>query len=232
MNPRPDLILPDWPAPAGVRALMTTRATDLATLTLPGEPQWLEQMHGTGVVRLGAPRVRCASPPCEAPEPLPRADASWTGAANVVCVVKSADCLPVLFCDEAGQTVGAAHAGWRGLAAGVLEATIRAMGVPAPKLLAWMGAAIGPDSFEVGPEVRAAFVAQDPGAEPAFRARPGVPGKYLGDLYALARRRLGACGLTRIHGGGLDTAADPARFHSYRRDGRCGRMAAMIWREG
>lgn len=224
-------IIPDWPAPPGVRALMTVRATDLATLQVPGEPQWLDQVHGTHVVCLSAPPIRCASPPCDAPEPQPRADASFTTVPGVVCVVKSADCLPVLFCDAAGTVVAAAHAGWRGLAAGVLEATVAAMDVPPAGLMAWMGAAIGPESFEVGAEVREAFVLRDAGAAAAFRPRPGPAGKFLADLYALARRRLAGVGVTRVYGGGLDTLADRDRFFSYRRDGRTGRMAALVWRE-
>lgn len=230
MSVEASLLIPDWPAPPGVRALMTTRLTDLAALHLPAEPQWLDQVHGTAVVRLSSPGIRCASPACESPELPSRADASWTREANVICVAKSADCLPVLFCAEDGSAVGAAHAGWRGLAAGVLEATVAAIGVPPARLMAWMGAAIGPDSFEVGPEVREAFVAADPGAGTAFRPRPESPGKFLADLYALARRRLSAAGVTRVYGGGLDTVADPRQFYSYRREGRTGRMAAMIWR--
>src|SRR6185503_5537763 len=141
----------------------------------------------------------------------------------------AADCLPVLFCDEQGTAVAAAHAGWRGLSAGVLEATVRAMPAAPQSLLAWMGAAIGPASFEVGAEVREAFVAADAGAAVCFVPRP-APGKFLADLYALARRRLAAAGVRRIHGGGLDTLGEPRRFYSYRRDGETGRMAALIWR--
>lgn len=225
---------PDWPAPPGVRALMTTRDTDLESLRLPSEPQWLDQVHGTNVVRLSAPGIRCASPACEAPELPSRADASWTTEPGIVCVAKSADCLPVLFCADDGSAVGAAHAGWRGLAAGVLEATVAAMGVAPARLMAWMGAAIGPASFEVGPEVREAFIVTDPAAAQNFQARhPGGsrdPEKYLANLYGLSRQRLARAGVLRVYGGGLDTFADPQRFFSYRREGRTGRMAAMIWR--
>ena len=139
------------------------------------------------------------------------------------------DCLPVLLCDDAGSVVAAAHAGWRGLAAGVLEATVQATGVPGPSLMAWMGAAIGPDSFEVGAEVREAFVSVEASAAACFRPRP-TAGKFLADLYGLARQRLARAGVRRVHGGGLDTFADPQSFFSYRREGRCGRLAALIWR--
>lgn len=220
------MLVPDWPAPAKVRAAMTTRALDLARpadrarlreqLALPSEPGWLKQVHGTTVARLPA-------------EGRPEADAAVATAPGVVCAAMAADCLPVLFCDDAGSVVAVAHAGWRGLSAGVLEATVRAMPVPPASLMAWMGAAIGPASFEVGAEVREAFLARDPGAADCFKSRP-AQGKFLADLYALARRRLAATGVTRVYGGGLDTLREPARFFSYRRDGETGRMAALIWR--
>lgn len=225
-----EVLIPDWPAPANVRAAMTTRPLDVATgsdedrrrlretLHLPGEPAWLRQVHGTRVVKLDRAR------PHEAPE----GDAATTSVPGVVCAAMAADCLPVLFCNDTGTVVGAAHAGWRGLAAGVLEATVRAMGAPA-SLLAWMGAAIGPESFEVGPEVREAFVSVDPSAADSFRPRPQVPGKFLADLYGLARQRLNKAGVARVYGGGMDTFTDPQRFFSYRRDGQCGRMAALVW---
>jgi len=213
-----DLIRPEWPAPPNVRALMTTRNTDVAGLDLPAPPHWLRQVHGTTVARLGP----------VASEPEPEADASFTTAAGVVCVVKSADCLPVLLCDEAGSVVGAAHAGWRGLSAGVLEATVAAMGAKPATLMAWLGAAIGPQSFEVGPEVREAFLSRDAGAAACFVPRPAA-GKFLADLYGLARRRLAAAGVASVYGGGLDTHRDAERFFSYRREGRCGRMAALAW---
>lgn len=223
------LIVPDWPAPLRVRALMTTRDTDIAALHLPEAPRWLQQVHGSAVVRLSpSPRERGEGRGEGQAAPQPEADASFTTDPGVVCVVKSADCLPVLLCDDAGGVVAAAHAGWRGLAAGVLEATVAAMGVPPATLMAWMGAAIGPASFEVGAEVRAAFLAQDAAAAVHFRPRP-APRKFLADLYGLARQRLGAAGVARVHGGGLDTLADPRRFYSYRRDGRTGRMAALVY---
>jgi YfiH family protein len=223
-----DLIVPDWPAPAGVRAAMTTRGTDLAALDLPSAPRWLRQVHGTAVVRLSAVDCRpAAGRQSHAAEP--EADASFTTDPGVVCVAKSADCLPVLFCDDTGSVVAAAHAGWRGLAAGVLEATVQQLPVPPGALMAWLGAAIGPASFEVGAEVREAFLVRDAGAAECFKPRP-AQGKFLADLYALARRRLAAAGVTRVYGGGLDTLREPSRFYSYRRDGETGRMAALVWR--
>lgn len=212
------ILAPDWPAPPAVRGLMTTRNADLGTLGLPGPPRWLKQVHGTRVVALGADKGAGE----------PEADASFTTVPGVVCAVKSADCLPVLFCDDAGSVVAAAHAGWRGLAAGVLEATVRALPVPAASLMAWLGAAIGPASFEVGPEVRAAFMAVDPQAARAFAPGP-APGKHYADLYALARQRLARAGVTRVSGGGRDTLREPEAFYSYRRDGSAGRMAALAW---
>jgi purine-nucleoside/S-methyl-5'-thioadenosine phosphorylase / adenosine deaminase len=230
-----DLIRPDWPAPPNVGAAMTTRSLDVSTgrtddrrrlreaLQLPAEPGWLKQVHGANVVRLtGVGRHSHAADP-------PEADASYTTDLGTVCVAMAADCLPVLFCDEAGTTVAAAHAGWRGLAAGVLEATVRALPARPAGLMAWMGAAIGPQSFEVGAEVREAFVSRDAGAAACFVPRPAA-GKYLADLYGLARRRLTAAGVTRVYGGGLDTLRDPSRFFSFRRDASSGRMAALIWR--
>ena len=196
---------------------MTTRTTDLAAIGLPAEPRWLTQVHGTRVVRLEPGGVEGLE-----------ADASFTTEPGVVCVVKSADCLPVLFCDDAGTVVAAAHAGWRGLAAGILEATVRALPARPESLLAWLGAAIGPASFEVGPEVRDAFVAVDPQAAGAFAPGPR-PGKYLADLYRLGRQRLARAGVARVSGGGRDTLREPDAFYSFRREGRCGRMAAMAW---
>jgi YfiH family protein len=247
MSPALAFIHPDWPAPAGVRAAMTTRGGGVsrgpyaslnlggsgdepaaiaenrrrlaAALGLPAAPCWLRQVHGSRVLRLPAGAD------------LPAADAAFTQAAGVVCAVQAADCLPVLLCDDAGQTVAAAHAGWRGLAAGVLEATVGALPVAPPCLLAWLGPAIGAEAFEVGAEVRAQFLERDAAAEPSFR--PGAaPGKYHADLFELARQRLRRAGVTRIYGGGDSTHADAARFYSYRRDGVTGRMAALIWLEG
>ncbi|OYY93863.1 MAG: hypothetical protein B7Y41_09180 [Hydrogenophilales bacterium 28-61-23] len=250
----PDWIVPDWPAPANVHAAMTTRAggvslapfdsfnpashvdDDLAAVaenrrllrqSLPAEPLWLNQVHGCAVTNEVANEA--ASGP-------PAADASVAFQPNEVRAVLTADCLPVLFCDEAGVVVAAAHAGWRGLAAGVLEETVRAMRVPPDRIMAWLGAAIGPHAFEVGPEVREIFVAQHALAGIAFRpALPGTldgaPRKWLADIYALARIRLASVGVGRVYGGGLCTFADSRRFYSYRRDGRTGRMASLIWRE-
>lgn len=244
----PDLILPEWPTPARVRAAFTLRTGGVsqppcdtfnvgahvgddpravaenrsrlrATLGLPAEPAWLQQVHGCAVVDLDRQTTR---------EPPGPADASVTRICGRVCAIQVADCMPVLFAAEDGSAVGAAHAGWRGLAGGVLESTVRALGTPAGKLLAWMGPAIGQAHFEVGEEVRSAFLASDPGASAAFIANER--GRWQCDLYALARRRLAALGVTSVHGGGWCTYTGAERFFSYRRDGRCGRMAALIWR--
>lgn len=237
------LIHPDWPAPANVRACVTTRAGGVSLapydslnlgshvgddgaavaenrarlrVGLPSEPLWLNQVHGVAVAD------------ADIATGVPTADAAVTHHPGRVCAVLTADCLPVLFCDEAGSVVAAAHAGWRGLVGGVLESTVAHMGVPAGSVLAWLGPAIGPHAFEVGAEVRAAFLAADGGAGSAF-----VPGaredKWMADLFALARRRLARIGVLRIHGGGICTHADAARFYSYRRDGVTGRFASMIW---
>lgn len=227
-------LLPDWKAPANVRALMTTRlepsaggeGADRAGLTrllgLPSEPVWLKQVHGTVCLPVPAERAEGRG------EGLLEADASCTRSPGVVCVAQAADCLPVVFCNDAGTVVAAAHAGWRGLAAGVLEATVAAMGEPAGTLMAWMGPAIGPESFEVGEEVRDAFAAHDRDALQHFRRRE-VKGKYLADLYGLARQRLARAGVLRANGGGLDTYRDAQRFFSFRREGRTGRQCALVW---
>ncbi len=188
---------------------------------LPAEPLWLNQVHGCEVA-------------CEVLD-LPTADAAVAFLPNQVRAVLTADCLPVLFCDTAGTTVAAAHAGWRGLAGGVLEATVAAMGLPPERILVWLGAAIGAKVFEVGDEVREAFISRHPLAGIAFRpALPGTldeaPKKWLADIYALARIRLAAIGIQQVYGGGLCTYSDP-RFYSYRRESRTGRMACVIWRE-
>ena len=210
------MIQPDWPAPARVRALVTTRefgdiageaARQKLRAMLPSEPAWLKQVHGTRVADAGASARE--------------ADASMTRAANTVCVVKAADCMPVLFTDEAGTTVAAAHAGWRGLSGGVLEATIEAMQVPRRQLIAWLGPAIGPRVYEVGEDVRAAFAAY-PGA-----FVPTRPGHWLLDLYSVAREKLR--GLKSVTGGGFCTYTDSQRFYSYRRDRGSERMAALVW---
>lgn len=247
----PDWIVPDWPAPANVHAFMTTRAGGVSQppydsmnpashvgdrteavaenrrilrADLPAEPLWLNQVHGSCV----AERAESAEPPC--------ADAGIARQAGEVRAVLTADCLPVLLCDRAGTVVAAAHAGWRGLAGGVLEETIGAMRAPPGELLAWLGAAIGPDEFEVGDEVRLAFMDRHPLAAVAFRpALPGTldeaPRKWLADIYALARIRLAAAGVEAVYGGGLCTVRDGRRFFSYRRDGTTGRMASLIWLE-
>ena len=234
-------IVPQWPAPPSVHALSTTRAGGcsdgpyaglnlserggdraaavlanraLLRVLLPGDPLWVRQVHGTRAVEL--PGAAGAE-----------ADAVWTGTSATVCAILTADCLPVLFCDRAGTRVAAAHAGWRGLAAGVLESTVAALGRPASDLLAWLGPAIGQAAFEVGPEVRAAFLAHDPGAAAAFE--PGKRDRWHADLHALARRRLAALGLRDVYGGGWCTWSDAGRFYSFRRDASGGRMATLIW---
>ena len=212
------LIRPEWPARVG--ALVTTAATgDMATeeararlrSLLPGEPRWLHQVHGARVVDAD----RLAS--------VEKADAAVARTPGTVCVVKIADCMPVLLADEAASVVGAAHAGWRGLAGGVLEATVDAMGAPPSELYAWLGPAIGPQVYEVGEDVRAAI------GEPASAFRATRPGHWLLDLYAVARARLEAKGVWRIYGGGYCTYTERERFFSYRRDRGQSRMAAAIW---
>jgi len=219
-----EFVMPDWPAPASVRALMTTRALgDMKSAAgrarlrrhLPGEPKWLRQVHGISVVDAASS------------EPGAAADASVTHDAGVVCAVMAADCMPVLLADEGGSAVGIAHAGWRGMCAGVIEASVAAMGVPAARVMAWLGPAIGPDAYEIGEEVRAAFMQRDRGSASAFR--PTRPGHWRLDLYAIARQRLASSGVGRVFGGGFCTASDPVRFYSWRRDGAGERMAAAIW---
>lgn len=237
-------IIPDWPAPGNVKALQTTRLGGrsiapfaslnlgshvadaplavahnrqlLATL-MPSEPVWLNQVHGVVVVNADA--AGC----------LPQADAAVARRKASVCVVMTADCLPVLLCDERGSVVGAAHAGWRGLCTGVIEETVRAMNAPPTSLMAWLGPAISQAAFEVGAEVREAFMARDMRTANAFI--PASDGKYLADIYQVARLRLQALGITRIYGGDLCTYRDAARFFSYRRDGVTGRMGTFIWLE-
>ena len=235
-------IIPEWPAPKNVQALQTTRNGGMSgapydslnlgghvgdvpfavarnrTLLgplLPSEPVWLKQVHGTVVA--DAAQADC----------WPEADACVSSHAGAVCVVMTADCLPVLLCNERGSVVAAAHAGWRGLCDGVIEQTVRAMNVQPGTLMAWLGPAIGAQAFEVGEEVRAAFIARQPQAAAAFIS--GTPDKWLADIYQLARLRLNALGITRIYGGGLCTYTDSARFYSYRRDGVTGRMGTFIW---
>lgn len=240
-----DLLTPDWPAPARVRALSTTRAGGISVAPysglnlgdhvgddplavaenrrrlsagLPKAPAWLRQVHGVAVV--DAARVAGMSGACEA-------DAAFSRQAGAVCVVMTADCLPVLFCDRAGTVVAAAHAGWRGLAAGVLEATVAAMAVPPAELLAWLGPAIGPQAFEVGGEVRDTFLARDAAAADAFV--PAAGGKWLADLFLLARQRLAGIGVGAVYGGGVCTVSDSRHFYSHRRDRITGRMATLVW---
>ena len=213
-----DLIRPEWPARVG--ALVTTAAMgDMATdagrarlrALLPGEPRWLHQVHGARVVDA----ARAASGE--------KADASIARQRGTVCVVKIADCMPVLFADDEATVVAAAHAGWRGLAGGVLEATIDAIGAPAEKLYAWLGPAIGPRVYEVGEDVRSAI------REAGDAFVPTRPGHWLLDLYAVARERLRRRGVQRIYGGGYCTYSERERFFSYRRDRDQRRMVAAIW---
>jgi polyphenol oxidase len=236
---------PDWPAPSNVKALQTTRLGGLSMApyhslnlgdhvgdnpitvaqnrqlladVLPGEPVWLNQVHGTRVV--DASLSRC----------LENADASYSRHAKVVCVTMTADCLPVLLCDQTGTIVAAVHAGWRSLCDGVLEETIRAMEVPTNRLMAWMGPAIGPNAFEVGPEVKAQFMAHDAGAKAAFKPSKNAD-KWLGNLFLIAQQRLNAMGVHRIYGGGQCTYTNGDHYFSFRRDGVTGRMASLIWLE-
>lgn len=220
----PEAIVPQWPAPPGVRGLVTTRALgDMSSAAgrtrlrglLPAEPKWLRQVHGVEVVDAARSHPGAA------------ADASFTREPGVVCAVMAADCMPVLLAHDGGEVVAIAHAGWRGLAAGVIEAAVSAMGVPAAHVIAWLGPAIGPEAYEVGEEVRAAFLERDARAAAAFR--PARTGHWRLDLYAIARQRLAASGVARVSGGGLCTASDRASFFSYRRDKAGERMAAAIW---
>lgn len=242
----PDWIRPEWPAPAKVLALSTTRLGGVsrgayASLNLGrhvgdlpvsvaanrarlqsnlggAQPRWLSQVHGTRVAMLdGMPVTQPA-------------DAAVAMVPGEACVVMTADCLPVIFCDRRGAKVAAAHAGWRGLSAGVLEAALKAMGVAPKDVLAWMGPAIGPKAYEVGDEVRQAFTTHSAQAAQAFA--PGkAPGKWWCDLYMLARLRLEAAGVGSVHGGDFCTFTDKERFFSFRRDGQCGRMATLVWLE-
>lgn len=186
----------------------------------PAEPAWLTQVHGTTVI--DAAQVQDA----------PQADASFTTKPGVVCAIMTADCLPVLFADAEGRAVGAAHAGWRGLAGGILENTVAAMReAGAGNLLAYLGPAIGPQQFEVGEDVMQAFVAKDASMQAAFKAIDARPGKYLADIYQLARLTLANVGVTQVSGGNFCTVSEPERFYSFRRDGVTGRMGSFIWLE-
>lgn len=243
-------IFPEWDAPPNVGALSTTRHggvslapyddgvgggglnlgshvgdriqdvlhnRKLLRTHVPARAAWLSQVHGTAV--LDAARVTQGA----------QADASTATQGGIACAILTADCLPVLLCDRDGRVVGAAHAGWRGLANGILETTVlRMRNAGAGEIIAWLGPAIGPGQFEVGADVLAAFVDRQPQALDAFLAIDGRPGKYLADIYALARLRLQSAGVRSIHGGGLCTVSEQ-RFYSYRRDGVTGRMASLIW---
>jgi YfiH family protein len=241
--PHPDWIVPDWPAPGNVKAFITTRAGGVSggayasfnlglrtgddpraisanrerlSAALPQSPSWLKQVHGNRVVDaddLGG---------------IPEADAAVARQPDTVCAVLVADCIPVLLADRAGTVVAIAHAGWRGLAGGVIENTIERMSLPPAEILAYLGPGIGPRAFEVGADVREAFTARDPQATAAFT--PHAAGKWLADLFLLARQRLARAGVEDAYGGGLCTHSDPRRFFSYRRDRTTGRMAALIWR--
>ena len=239
----PAVLRPQWGAPAGVHAACTLRTGGASgapwdtlnmgghvgddpaavaenrrrvgvSLALPAEPRWLEQVHGTRVADAAT-----AGP----------ADAAVTREPGHVLAILVADCMPVLFASADGGVLGAAHAGWRGLAAGVLEATLAAMRVPAASVHAWLGPAIGPVAFEVGDEVRAAFMQRDAGAGQAFTAN--ARGRWQCDLALLARQRLAAAGVQRVTGAALCTASNPLQCFSFRRDGRTGRMAALLWRD-
>lgn len=240
------LIIPDWPAAAGIRAVCTTRIGGVSqapyaslnlgdhvgdaasavaenrailrrVLNLPAEPRWLQQVHGNCAVDAAVQAGSC------------QADAAYTDRPGVVCAVLTADCLPLLLCDRAGTRVAAVHAGWRGLANGVIERALDSFSMPGSELLAWLGPAIGPRAFEVGDEVRAEFVAQDAAATTVFQ--PSRAGHWYADLYALARQRLAARAVSAVYGGDCCTYTDAARFYSYRRDGSTGRMASLIWLE-
>lgn len=243
MKNKLDLIIPNWPAPANVRAFQTTRLGGVSRAPyhslnfgnhvgddamhvaqnrqllghyLPSEPVWLNQVHGIHVV--DAAIASC----------VPEADASYTTQKNVVCVTMTADCLPVLLCDTAGTVVAAVHAGWRSLCDGVIEATVRNMPAQPQDIMAWLGPAIGPNAFKVGGEVRAQFIAKDAQAESAFIAHGN---KYLGNLYQIARQRLNKLGVRQIDGGDRCTFSEPEHFFSFRRDGATGRMSTLIWLE-
>jgi YfiH family protein len=253
-------LTPEWPAPASVRALSTLRGGGVsgppyaslnlgdhvgdaaaavaenrrslrAAARLPAEPTWLVQVHGICVKDLDALDVPGRVADAGAPSP---ADAAVTAQPGRVCAILTADCLPVLLAVDSGAVhrgarVGAAHAGWRGLAGGVIEATVGALGASPGDLLAWLGPAIGPRHFEIGAEVREALLRGDPGAGAAFE--PNARGRYMADLYTLARRRLARLGVERIYGGGECTYTGRDRYFSHRRDGQTGRQATLIWWE-
>ncbi len=247
-----NLIIPDWNAPKNIRAFSTVRSGGVSQSPyqgddsgkngldfgmhvgdsplavqknrailrkkLPAEPVWLNQVHGTTVVN------------AENVTGVPDADASFAEKKGVVCTIMTADCLPVLLCDKAGTVVAAAHAGWRGLAGGILENTVAVMRDKTnSEIMAWLGPSIGPDAFEVGEDVLQVFVQKNSLMQPAFVARKNVPGKYLADICFLARMTLDELGVTDVSGGDFCTVTDKERFYSYRRDGVTGRMATGIW---
>ncbi|HET7371472.1 MAG TPA: peptidoglycan editing factor PgeF [Gammaproteobacteria bacterium] len=196
-------------------AVVANRQRLVKALRLPSEPAWLEQVHGKRVLELNEQR------------PAEPADAAFTRTPGVVLAVMTADCLPVVLSEQTGAAVAVVHAGWRGMAGGIIEAAVDALDIGPLRLQAWLGPAIGPAAYEVGAEVRAPFVDQDAGAAVAFTA--GAPGKWQCDLYALARRRLAAAGVEAISGGDFCTYTESDKFFSYRRDGQCGRMATIAW---
>lgn len=239
-----ELIRPEWPAPTWVRAVSTTRDGGLSSgpfaslnlgdhvgdgpaqvagnrarliehLGLTAEPCWLNQVHGRTIIH------------ADAVAPGREADGAVTDTPGAVCVVMTADCLPLLICDDRGTRVAAVHAGWRGLADGVVDSALDALGVAPERLLVWLGPAIGPAAFAVGDEVRDRFIAVAPDAAAAFQ--PHGAGRWLADLFLLARQRLTRLGVGRVYGGGDCTVSQPHRFFSYRRDGVTGRMASLIW---
>ena len=225
----PEVIVPEWPAPPRVRAFVTTRALgdmrkgaagrERLRALVPAEPLWLHQVHGT---RVHDAHLAGASGALEG-------DSFVLRAPGPVCAIQAADCMPVLLAGDGGEVVGLAHAGWRGLAAGVIEATLQAMAVAPQRVLAWLGPAIGPRVYEVGDEVRDAFLGGDAAAAAAFVATR--PHHWLLDLYAIARQRLARAGITRVFGGTLCTYSDRTQFFSFRRDRTSERMAALAWLE-
>jgi YfiH family protein len=257
-RPGVQILTPEWPAPAAVHAAFTLRSGGVsaapfdslnlgahvgdeaaavaenrrrvqAQLRLPEEPAWMEQVHGIDVLDLDV-EAGVGRPAAHGSTAGIAADAAVTRRAGPICAVQVADCLPVLFAVRDGSAVAAAHAGWRGLAAGVLEATVKRLAVEPGRLIAWLGPGIGQAHFEVGDEVRNAFLAHDAGAAGAFASN--ARRRWQCDLVGLARGRLTTLGVTAVFGGNWCTYADAPRFFSYRRDGHCGRMAALIWREG
>ncbi len=244
MSGQIEVVSASWPAPAHVRALTTTRAGGAShgpyesfnlgdhvgddpdavrqnrarlceALALPAEPLWLKQVHGVRVVAAATTAAGI------------EADGAWTDRPGVICAVLTADCLPIFLCDRKGTKVALLHAGWRGLAGGIIESGLRAMSTPPEEVLVWLGPAIGPDSYEVGDDVRRAFLDDDPSAAEAFR--PAAAGRWLADMYTLARRQLRQRGVCAVYGGDRCTLRERDRFYSYRRDGATGRMASLIW---